>query len=460
MADSATANKMNFTAWLAETKPGAAASIKASINILNILLFKSRIIKCYIFQMTDTEQINSLIDRIRKNKGIKIHSKRQRNNYLTALNTYRDYLEYLKIESGRLNNDSLSEEDVHVADEKPSVKSADVVKIYEESTEKIGNEKLKVSFVDSCSYAYTRPSDLEYFGEHYAVKNWAQLYVQIVRCLLDDYPDTVNSLLNLNIGGRGRIDISDATGARDMTASKEITDKLYLETNISASDITKKIKQLLDLCEVDYEDVVIFCSPVKSTSAAQNAVSELHEKADIYSSTENVSFFDWMTETEGMETATGRSYASAINTADKYVKEHHIGNGELFGTRDYMVVRETADALAQTSEFIEFSRRQRNRFRFAFKKYLQYLNEIKSTPKVTADVFENVNFKPYIEILAEKYKKGFRISSNLEMKRFRLFWLEKYGTELTVDDDTIRKYIEGIDITKQPSLPKIQKEQL
>ena len=59
--------------------------------------------------------------------------------------------------------------------------------------------------------------------------------------------------------------------------------------------------------------------------------------------------------------------------------------------------------------------------------------------------FYNVDFTPYREILS-RFPRGFRISSILDMKRFRSFWNEKYGGELSVSDDVVRRYIEHITI--------------
>lgn len=107
------------------------------------------------------------------------------------------------------------------------------------------------------SYAFTRPEELLYFGEAYAVKSWTQLYVKAVCCLYEDYPEVIRKINGTNIGQRGRIDIADASLVGQMTAPKELFDGYYLETNLSATDIASKIKQLLDLCRVDYENVVI-----------------------------------------------------------------------------------------------------------------------------------------------------------------------------------------------------------
>lgn len=65
--------------------------------------------------------------------------------------------------------------------------------------------------------------------------------------------------------------------------------------------------------------------------------------------------------------------------------------------------------------------------------------------KVTTDN-ETTFLTPYTEILAEKYRKGFRIESGIEMKRFRILWEEKYKLPLGENDEIIRKYIRQITI--------------
>ena len=42
-----------------------------------------------------------------------------------------------------------------------------------------------------------------------------------------------------------------------MVAPKEILNEKYLETNLSAIDIVRKIKSLLDICLVDEENLII-----------------------------------------------------------------------------------------------------------------------------------------------------------------------------------------------------------
>lgn len=57
-----------------------------------------------------------------------------------------------------------------------------------------------------------------------------------------------------------------------------------------------------------------------------------------------------------------------------------------------------------------------------------------------------VDLKPYEFILAEKFQKGFRLDSKLELKRFKRFYLERYGKDIEVDDDMIQKHIRSVGI--------------
>ncbi|WP_206458294.1 hypothetical protein [Anaerovorax sp. IOR16] len=55
----------------------------------------------------------------------------------------------------------------------------------------------------------------------------------------------------------------------------------------------------------------------------------------------------------------------------------------------------------------------------------------------------------YKELLAEKYQKGFRINSDLEMIRFRRFWVDKFGFDLEEDDGIVRMNISNVTIQHQ-----------
>lgn len=429
---------INFSVWINKNNPDHATEILSSINILNALLLKRKVIPISILQMTNVAEIKSLIERLQMNKGIKIYAKKMKTSYMFALDAYKNYLLFT-----HRNNLTKSGVGALVPNEysTPSENKSDI---------------LQVSFSKSRSYSYTRPSDLEYFGIHHSIGNWKQAYICVVKCLFKDYPDIIYSLRGKSVRGKGRIDFADTTDSAAMFSPQEIAEDLYLETNESANSIVKKIGLLLRICDVDYRNVKIIFASSKSSNRKKEflEVETTRQKTTDFLAG-NLSFYNWLVQAQGMAEGTGRSYNSAINTADAYVQEHNVGNGVISGTSDYLIVSETVNALFQTVEFVDFNQRQHNRYRAALRMYLKYLrgdnaaNEDSSSIFQTEDIFDDEVLASYREIISTKFPKGFRIKSRLDMGRFRYFWEDKYGVALTENNEKVYKYILHITVRYQ-----------
>lgn len=216
-------------------------------------------------------------------------------------------------------------------------------------------------------------------------------------------------------------------------------------------DALMTYQEYLSFLTENAENESIVADEVHNQDAA--VVMELSGSMQREQQIERLSFYEWMIRVQGLAEKFGRSYDSTINTADAFVKEHHIGNEILRGASDAKAVSETIVALFQNEEFIEINNRQHNRFRFALRKYQQYLScdyaantETENNVDAAADEFEDVDFTLYREVLSSDFPKGFRIDSKLDLKRFRVFWERKYGTTLADEDDTVRRCISHITI--------------
>lgn len=146
-------------------------------------------------------------------------------------------------------------------------------------------EVLKIDFHQRVSLAYTRPLKVICFDEDlHADKSWTDVYVKLIRALYVDYSEAIP--VGKSFTGTGRIDFGNQTQARSMTAPKSVYMGMYLETNLSATDIVGKISTLLDICCVDYENIIIYyeykkskkrtvkCASVKSSKLARISVDE------------------------------------------------------------------------------------------------------------------------------------------------------------------------------------------
>ncbi len=160
---------------------------------------------------------------------------------------------------------------------------------------------------------------------------------------------------------------------------------------------------LLDICKVDYENVVIAYSVKVTKPASSLPLTTTHRRAII---TDRANFYTWLTETQGMASTTSHSYVSAINNCESFAKENHIGIGKIYGIKDHSVVKETVNALLSDEAFLAYNNQQHNRPRAAMKKYLDYL--ISDITLITPDKDKpEVNLTPYKSFFQKAIRKAF-----------------------------------------------------
>lgn len=86
-------NKSAFQEWLEHTLSEKTSSVIINeLGVLEILLKKYGVIHNRIFEMDDPDKISLLIDNIRRNKGIRIHSKSWRYSMISGLTKYKEFL--------------------------------------------------------------------------------------------------------------------------------------------------------------------------------------------------------------------------------------------------------------------------------------------------------------------------------------------------------------------------------
>ena len=314
------------------------------------------------------------------------------------------------------------------------------------------HEVLKIDFHQSVNLADTRPLKVTYFEEDlHADTSWTDAYIKLLRALYEDYPEAIP--VGKSFTGKGRIDFGNQVQAKSMTAPKSVYMSMYLEINLSASNIVSKIGALLDICHVDYENVGIYYERKESSSKPIVTLAD-NAKESEYARNES-EFYAYLHDSAGMADATCRSYTSAIRSAEKYASEHHFECCRLYGYSAEETLM-TAKALFEDSEFIEYNVQQHNRFRAAINKLLECVGCEGVKPSKTVRVLVN-NTSPrrlendpvlyrYRELLYKYFQKGFRMDSALDMKKLRRFYLEQYGAELTDEEGLVCRDIETVAI--------------
>lgn len=95
VSEASTNNKSAFQEWLEHTLAQKASSaVIEELGVLEILLKKKGVIHNRILEMDDPDEIAFLIDNIRSNKGIRIHSRSRRYSMISGLTKYKEFLSH------------------------------------------------------------------------------------------------------------------------------------------------------------------------------------------------------------------------------------------------------------------------------------------------------------------------------------------------------------------------------
>lgn len=176
-------------------------------------------------------------------------------------------------------------------------------------------------------------------------------------------------------------------------------------------------------------------------------------------------FTSWML-AGGAAPATTRSYSGAIRSAEEYAKKHSFSHQVLLTEKHDLAVMTTNELFADEG-FIEYNRRQHNRFRAAITKLLEYYGvnySFKRQKFASAESTEEVATPeaaietiPFRTVLASRFVRGFRIGSPLDMKKFRRYYESETGQELSLTNEETEQAIRasGIEYNDMVYVPDV-----
>lgn len=446
-----------YFAWL-ETQVSPAQLLELNMIYIDIEDFclKRSVIKKKLFSLTNLADIRKVMNTVDSNKVFRFTYKKKLSKMSSAM---RFYYRFVK-EHPELLTQATPMKSIQNAtpmETKPVEPSPELVEYRETSAPStVGTAAYKIDFTNIQSLAFTQPTEYSYFEEEQGkVNSWTRLYVQVIKCLMDDYPDVLRSYINRNIGGQGRCDFTDEAGMSSMTTPKKVQDNFYLETNLSATDIAGKIKKLLDLCNVDCENLEVYYQ--KRGSAASLTVSAPKiEDCSNSSDSESIKeqFVCWMQQT-GSASGTIRSYVSAIGQSSKAANEYGVCDTDLFLIEDANKLQQILDELLKVPVFRKLNAQQHNRFRAAVSKLVAYrsstgtitahtrleekLPELKAAePVIKPQGLPEETRIRYTEILSEHFgEDGYQTGRPIFRGRFKRFYAEKYGCPPAETDNRI-----------------------
>ena len=180
------------------------------------------------------------------------------------------------------------------------------------------------------------------------------------------------------------------------------------------------------------------------------AINSISDRKHIRSDKE--SFYQWMLNDESMAEASCQDYLSVVNDAERYAVAHSLSDTKFFGVSREKA-KATADALFMNADFVEINKKQHDCYGIAITKLLAFLGVDWTVPEGTQGKRgkryqlekqnHDIDSISYETVVAQRYQKGYRLNSSIEMKKFRKYYMEINGVELTQQskfvEDMIRR---------------------
>ena len=153
-------------------------------------------------------------------------------------------------------------------------------------TEKLPDDRLFVNFSQDNSYLFTKPISYTYKGVLYDVKYWNRLYVEVCGLLFDDHREAFMSIMNSDIPGYSSLAFADEQNYQRMRVPKSFAPGYYIESNLDATAIVRKLYGLhrlfglTDELQIEYRTVEGYQSSEPKLYHEIGAVGQMLEDAD------------------------------------------------------------------------------------------------------------------------------------------------------------------------------------
>lgn len=258
--------------------------------------------------------------------------------------------------------------------------------IYSDSTQKTNHKS--VDFTIPASYSFTLPIQFVYFGEVHSVKTWKEVYIGVLACLLEDYPNVFIKLKNKPTENSRVPIIFGKTKSSSLRTPALIGNNLYVETNRRTDHFIRCMKIILDLCKVDYENIIIEYDELSGETSEKGKDASKPEKTAMTkkSTTNNdfvdqAAFYTYLIDVQKISESTCRGYVSALKRAEQFAREERLASCQLLNCSQ-SEARKTIDALNGNEKFRIFNNEQHHRFSAAMNKLLLFMSgDISNTNK-------------------------------------------------------------------------------
>mgnify|MGYP002524399642 FL=1 len=308
--------------------------------------------------------------------------------------------------------------------------------------------QLKVDFNEKTDMSFTRPTKLVVCNHDIKIeKSWISLYIKLVYILYSIYPEKIPE--GMSFDGDGKIDFSNRSKISSMKSPMRIYKGLFLETALSTTKIVSKIKALLDICNLDYSDVIIFYEK-------KDDIDYVFEDKKSPSSNE---FFLFLRDKLYLSDSKCKNYITAINRAENFASTNKLKTSKIYNCY-FEDASNTMQILMKNNVFLRSNSKKHNLYKDAFDLFSQCMNYMDKKPyriplncnstekkaEYVSDAYdseendispEKTDVNPFESVLEKSFQNGFRLNSIIDTKKFKRSYEELTCSSLDLDSKEI-----------------------
>lgn len=135
-----------------------------------------------------------------------------------------------------------------------------------------------VDFNNPQECAFYKPTAFSFKGRKFTINSWKGVYTHFLKLLYSDarYTNVLTSRIGKSLYGRCS-DFADSSRVHQLRRPVRIAEDFYAEVNLSAPDIVKHIRYLMELCAIDADSVRIeYIAPVSVRRGADEVAAADH----------------------------------------------------------------------------------------------------------------------------------------------------------------------------------------
>lgn len=158
-----------------------------------------------------------------------------------------------------------------------------------------------------------------------------------------------------------------------------------------------------------------------------------------------LAYSQYLRETLGIRLKSLNAYVGVCYCEALARDRYHLDSWELF-TDDRPTIQRTIELLKNNADFQAYDEKWRRRPSDALQTFCQFLNQLPDAEEQDAEEPDSENtdsaeIKRVVAVLKDKFSKGFRLESSIELTKFRRKYQELYGKETTASDEELTRVV-------------------